>query len=85
MKTGFILLLSLAANTYLLGQTRISGIVKDEKGEVIPGANVFIRDTYDGVSSDFEGRFSFVTTETGAHALAATFVGYKEFQKTIEI
>ena len=66
-------------------QTKISGVVRDEKGEVIPGANVFIQDFYDGISSDVEGKFSFTSDEKGAKVLVVTFVGYKQFQQAIEL
>lgn len=68
-----------------LAQTKVSGVVKDEKGGIIPGVNVFIQDTYDGTSSDFEGRFSFTTEETGEKILVASFVGYKQFQQHVTL
>ena len=84
MKTRFtILLILLALSGY--AQTKISGIVKDENDDAIPGANVFIQDSYDGISSDFEGKFSFNSDEKGAKILVATFVGYKQFQQTVEL
>ena len=45
--------------TAVQAQTRISGLVQDEKGEPIPGANVMIKDSYDGTSSGVNGKFSF--------------------------
>ena len=84
MKTQFtILLILMALSAY--AQTKISGLVKDEKGESIPGANIFIQDSYDGISSDFEGKFSFLAEEKGKKLLVATFVGYKPFQQAVEL
>ena len=68
-----------------IAQTKISGIVKDERGQVVAGANIFIQDSYDGVSSNSEGKFSFSTDESGKKILVATFVGYKQFQQTVEL
>ncbi len=65
------------------GQTKISGTVTDKQGEPVPGANVFLRDTYDGTTTDATGKFEFVSDEKGEQILVVTFVGYKEFQKTI--
>ena len=84
MKTAYTILFALIVISSF-AQTKISGIVKDEKGEVIPGANVYIQDSYDGVSSDIEGKFSFVTDEKGQQLILATFVGYKQFQQTVEL
>ncbi|HEY3406262.1 MAG TPA: TonB-dependent receptor [Ohtaekwangia sp.] len=78
MKTLFtILFLSLTAFTF--AQTKITGTVTDNKGEPIPFANVILVDTYDGTSSDAEGRFTFTTTETGSQVLAVKFVGFNDF------
>src|SRR5688572_30008859 len=67
------------------GQIKISGRISDERGEVIPGANVFLEDTYDGASSNVAGRFEFVTYEQGKRILVVKFVGYKDFSKEIQI
>ena len=84
MKTQFTILLTFFAYS-VFAQTKISGLVKGESGEVIPGANIFIQDSYDGISSDVEGRFSFTSDEKGSKILLATFVGYKQFQQTVEL
>jgi hypothetical protein len=66
-------------------QTKISGVVKDEKGEPIPGANIMIKDSYDGTSSGVDGTFSFISEERGAQILNITFVGYKVFAREVEL
>ncbi|MEJ0030335.1 MAG: TonB-dependent receptor [Bacteroidota bacterium] len=66
-------------------QTTITGKVTDEKGEPIPGANVVIRDSYDGTSSDIDGAFIFNTEEQGVHFIDVSFIGFKAFQKQVEI
>src|ERR1044071_8527647 len=66
-------------------QTTISGKVIDEKGKGIPGANVVIRDSYDGASTDINGAFVFSTEEKGPHHIDVTFIGFKPFQKQIDI
>lgn len=82
MKTIFTsVLIILFLNAF--GQTKISGKVTDQDGNVLPLANVLLQDTYDGASSDAEGRFEFTTTESGAKILVVKFVGYKDFQKEI--
>ena len=60
-------------------------MVSDVRGEVIPGANIFLVNTYDGASSDEQGKFEFETTETGSQLLAVKFIGYKEFKSQMEI
>ncbi len=78
-----LLLIVLAIGTN--AQTKISGSVKDDRGEVIPGANVLIKDSYDGTSSSVKGEFSFVSEEIGTQVLVVTFVGFKTFSQPIEL
>lgn len=68
-----------------MAQTRISGVVNDEQGEPIPGANILLRDTYDGTSSAVDGTFSFTTEEKGAQVLVITFVGYRTFSQPLNL
>ncbi len=51
-RISFILLSFIA-----FGQNKISGTVFDSDGLVLPGANVIIKNTNTGVSTDFDGNF----------------------------
>jgi hypothetical protein len=66
-------------------QTNISGVVKDSHGASIPGANVFLMNTYDGASSEANGAFEFSTAETGKHSLVVKYIGYKDFEQEINL
>jgi len=59
------------------GQTIISGKVLDEKGVSLPGANVFIKGSFDGTSSDTSGTFSFESSESGDQLLVISMMGFK--------
>jgi hypothetical protein len=83
MKTICTSLLILAAFA-VSAQTRISGVVTDQKGAVLPGANIYIKGTYDGTSSDSNGSFSFVTEEKGKQILVIQSIGYKSRENEIE-
>lgn len=67
----------------LFSQSRISGTVIDVQGKPIPGANVFIKDSYDGSSTDANGKFSFSTDETGEKIISVTFLGFENFEQKI--
>lgn len=84
MKTIFTVLL-ITTTLFANAQNRISGKVTTTKGEPLPGVNVFIENTYDGASTDTTGFFSFSTSENGIKNLKATFIGFKTWQKEIEI
>ncbi|HNT50555.1 MAG TPA: TonB-dependent receptor, partial [Cyclobacteriaceae bacterium] len=71
--------------TPVFSQTRISGKVTDASGEGIPGANLSIKDSYDGASSALDGSFSFTSDEKGSHTLVISFVGYKAHIQPVEL
>jgi len=80
---NIIFIVLFAISTGLNGQTTISGTVKAQKDGSLPGANVYLKGTYDGTSSDAEGKFSFKTQKTGNYLLMAEFMGYEPFSKEI--
>jgi hypothetical protein len=85
MKLISTLLLIVLITGTAWGQTKISGLVKDDRGEPIPGANILIRDSYDGTSSAIDGTFSFVAEEKGSQVLIISFVGYKVYSQPVEL
>ena len=64
----------------VFAQTTISGIIKDNHNEPIPGVNIYLNDSYDGTTTGSDGTFSFESRETGHHTVIAHFIGYKDFQ-----
>lgn len=54
----------------------ITGIVSDENGVPLPGASVVEKNTTNGVSTDFDGKYS-ITVSEGA-VLVFSYVGYAE-------
>jgi hypothetical protein len=69
--------------TLSMAQTKIQGKVLDAQQHPVPLANIFLKDTYDGVSSDEQGNFEFTSTETGAQVLVVTVIGFKEFSRAL--
>ncbi len=57
----------------------INGVVTDSKNTPISGVNVYIEGTYDGSSTDENGKFSFSTEETGTQLLVASYLAYETF------
>ncbi len=69
----------------LYAQTTVSGKVTDGKGIEIPGANVTLKDTYDGASTDDSGNYSFVTYEEGLQVLSISYIGFEAYEDSIEL
>ena len=63
----------------------IKGTVSNDVGEPIPYANVYIKDTFDGISSNENGQFAFKTYESGDHIFLASFIGYETYEEKIVI
>jgi outer membrane receptor protein involved in Fe transport len=83
-------LLCLAAPAVTLGQGtpaqgkgRIEGNVVDAgSGEGLPGANVTVKGTYYGASSDIEGNVKIENVNPGVYTLEVSLLGYKVIQFT---
>ena len=81
MTRPILALILFAFSGGLLAQTKIKGMVKDAKGEPLPGVNLMIKGSYDGTSSLADGTFSILSEEKGKQILIASFVGYKTFEQ----
>ncbi len=69
----------------MLAQTVVSGMVTDQKGGPIPGANVFLDGTYDGATTDEQGNFNFTTSEKGSQTLVVTVLTYETVKLPITV
>jgi hypothetical protein len=76
-----LLLISSVANC----QTILKGTILDEKKAPLIGANVAIKGSYEGASTDVNGNFSFKVEEKGKQILSVSFIGYKTSEITIDI
>lgn len=65
--------------------TEIKGTITDDNGEGLPGVNVFIKDTYDGATTNAMGEFRFETFEEGDQTLVARFIGYKTHESQVNL
>ncbi|HZY79069.1 MAG TPA: TonB-dependent receptor [Cyclobacteriaceae bacterium] len=73
---GFVLATMLLVFHQAAAQDRtVSGTVKDEKGEVVPGANIVEKGTNRGTVTDMNGKYT-IAAPTGA-TLLFSFVGYR--------
>jgi hypothetical protein len=71
-----LLLLSFCSNA----KNTVSGTITDSKNQPILGVNIYLEGTYDGSSTDLDGKFSFITTAAGKVILVASFIGYEEYR-----
>ncbi len=76
MNRNSLLLLFACLSIFAQAQTTIRGKVVDVKKQPLVGANITLKDTYDGATSDVDGNFEFKTDETGEQILKAQFISY---------
>ncbi|TGE15645.1 TonB-dependent receptor [Hymenobacter elongatus] len=63
----------------------VSGVVKTETGEALPGATVFVKGTFIGSSTDREGKFQLrADFSTPPVVLSVSFVGYESREITLQ-
>jgi outer membrane receptor for ferrienterochelin and colicins len=62
----------------LMAQTA-TGTITDENGEPLFGVSVIEKNTYNGVTTDFDGKFS-LTLSTQNPVIVIKFVGYRDFE-----
>ena len=82
MKRHFLfkVLLTLVVGTFLsidafAQQITVKGLVKDNTGEPIIGANVVVKGTTNGTITDFDGNFEFTANQ--GEIIVISFIGYK--------
>lgn len=85
MKDRLIPLALLWPMGLLLAQTQISGRVTDASGQPLEGANVYLEGTYDGASTDREGRFGFETRREGVQTLVVSMLSYRAHYQSGEV
>ncbi|MBP6977865.1 MAG: TonB-dependent receptor [Bacteroidales bacterium] len=77
------LIISLLFSSTLLAQDRtVSGIVRGENGEALPGANILVRDTDMGTATGIDGNFSLLVP-AGKNILVVSSVGYESREISI--
>ena len=63
-------------------KVKVSGKIVDKNQKKLTGATVLVKETNQGVSSDFDGNFSFKLNK-GTFTLSVSFIGFKTIEKSI--
>jgi len=81
-------ILLLISSFYAFAQTgEVTGVILDKEynNQPLPFADVYIKGTTKGASTDFDGKFTISNIDAGTQTLIITFVGYETKQVTINI
>ena len=81
----FMVLSMLCFGIQLNAQTEISGTINDAAGMPIPGANIILKGSTSGTTSDFDGNFNFTTELTGDQVLQVSYLGFITHDEPVQL
>lgn len=84
----FLLMLAgLFFTAFVYGQTgTVKGVVKDKStGETLPGANVLVKGSLKGASTDFDGQYTLDGVPAGSNTIEVSFVGYLPLSQVVNV
>ena len=74
-----LLIFILIVSYNLKAQSIVNGKVTDTKGNPIEGANVYLKGTYDGSTTNTSGIFNFKSNENGNQTLIISYLSYETY------
>lgn len=86
MKLKLLLLLFIGGITFSFSQTgNIRGVVTDDFGLYVPGANVFIKSLNKGTITDENGAFTIYNVTEGTHEVTIQYLGFEDVKSTVMV
>ncbi|NJL11970.1 MAG: TonB-dependent receptor [Microscillaceae bacterium] len=85
MKIFHLLILLFCLTHTLPAQTKLQGWVRDAQGQGLVGANVYLKNTLDGATTDSTGFFRFVTRQIRQDTLVLSLIGYESRIQKIDL
>lgn len=77
MKRIISLMLIISGLTFAQTSGKVSGVVTDENGAPLAGANVIIEGTSQGAATDVDGKYYILGVGVGTYTLRAEYIGYQ--------
>jgi hypothetical protein len=86
LKQLFIIFLFIPGIVFAQKSASVSGYVKEANtGKNLPGANIGLKNTSKGTSSDTTGYFMIGGIEPGKYTIVASYIGYRTYRKQIKL
>ncbi len=73
---NWLVVVMLISTSIIFGQTKLTGKVVDDTNQPLPGASIILKGATTGVSTDFDGNFTFETSVSNGTILVS-FVGFE--------
>jgi TonB-dependent SusC/RagA subfamily outer membrane receptor len=80
--THLLIVLFMSFSTMLLAQKAVTGVVTDDSGESLPGANVLIKGTTRGAVTDINGSYTLDNVESTS-TLVFSYVGMEPVEEVV--
>lgn len=81
----FFVLFMLGMTTFSFAQFSITGTVRNDNNEVLPGANVVLAGTYTGTVADSNGQFQLKNLRSGNYEILVSFIGYEKTNRVVKL
>ncbi|MFA5814306.1 MAG: TonB-dependent receptor [Bacteroidales bacterium] len=75
LKVFLLLMFSIVSTAGIYAQRTVTGTVTDQDRQPVPGANIVVKGTQTGATTDANGKYTITVPTTGA-TLVVSFVGY---------
>ncbi|TAE71615.1 MAG: TonB-dependent receptor [Bacteroidetes bacterium] len=82
---AFIFFIALIFNTIQAQNASVTGKIADNNEQTLVGANIVIKGTQKGTTTNSEGEFIFEKLEKGEYILVVSFIGFKSKEQKINI
>ncbi|PLX16044.1 MAG: TonB-dependent receptor [Marinilabiliales bacterium] len=82
MKRIGIIIFLITTTQFAISQT-ITGLVKNEQGEALIGANILIKETFKGTATNINGEFIFTKIKPDNYTFKVSFLGYKTLEQEV--
>ncbi|WP_069659906.1 SusC/RagA family TonB-linked outer membrane protein [Arcticibacter eurypsychrophilus] len=85
LKYGFLVCFIYSSIAVFAQTGSISGVVRDEMNQPLPGASVSLKGQTKSTSTGNDGRYKLTEIATGSQTIVVTFIGYQPQTRTISI
>ena len=76
---------ALIMTSSLFAQVSVSGMVTDDSGNALSGANVYLAGTSLGSATDSDGKYVIGNVPSGDYTLVSSFLGYSTEEVTLQV
>lgn len=81
----FLVSLCICSFSYAQNMYSITGIVKDKKGETLPGAGIYLSGYTTATVTNMDGKFSLSKLKPGSYEVVVQMIGFLPFSKSVII